>query len=94
MTNKEFLLDELDGEVKCGLCGSRELKFLAMIDTNGNPVTVYCDGHYCDACEDERWVIPIEEQCENEQKEKVLFASRDMVVTSCTNPKAKETGGE
>lgn len=67
ISNKEYLISELGGEVKCGLCGSRDLKFLAMIDTNGDPTTVYCDGHYCDQCDNERWVIPITEKCEKEK---------------------------
>ena len=66
--NKEFMLHEFDGEVKCYECGSQELHFLAMVDTNGDPVTVYCEGHYCTDCHDERRVIPLTEKSEAEKE--------------------------
>ena len=66
--NKEFMSNEFGGEVKCDQCGSQELHFLAMVDTDGNPVTVYCEGHYCTDCEDERRVIPVAKKSDAEKE--------------------------
>ncbi|MGI9447703.1 MAG: hypothetical protein ACR2NI_08630 [Pirellulales bacterium] len=66
MSNKDVLLEELDGEVKCGLCGSKELHFLAVVDTNGDLVGLSGDEHFCQECLDDRWVIPVTDKCEEE----------------------------